>query len=290
MRRDKFAGRYAIKLGSSVLMALCNFIIQSLLPRAISVDDYAFYSYNLNVFTSVVVIANLSTSSAMVAKYSKKCEDIGYIKFYFAFFASMAILLSVGMVGLYQSESVRGSFGGQTLVSVVLGLEASVLIKLVADVVSIYDAAAISRFPSAMQVLQRVALCIFVLVFFLLGNLKLEYFYLGQILVVAIVVIILLFAFFCDYRKQYPRPINRGMNEYVGEYFTFCRPLIFSSFISQGIVILMNHSLMKYSGTKEQAMFGAAWQLNTLVAYVFSPYAELMKRELTSRPVRSLWL
>ena len=41
----------------------------------------------------------------------------------------------------------------------------------------------------------------------------------------------------------------------------------------------MNWALMRWSGTAEQALFGAAWQLNTIVGYVFSPYAELSKRE-----------
>lgn len=49
--------------------------------------------------------------------------------------------------------------------------------------------------------------------------------------------------------------------------------------ISQITVIIMNWALMKWSGATEQAIFEAAWQLNMLVGYVFSPYAELSKRE-----------
>ena len=41
----------------------------------------------------------------------------------------------------------------------------------------------------------------------------------------------------------------------------------------------MNYTLLHFAGSTETAMFTAAWQLNTLVGYVFSPYAELMKRE-----------
>lgn len=288
MKRDKFVGRYAIKLISSALVAVCNIVIQFLLPRAISVDDYGFYTYNLNVFTSVVVMANLSASSALVAKYSKKCEDIGYVKIYLWFFAFMTAVLSTGLMGIYGFKSIRNSFGGQSLLVVMLGLEASIVMKLMSDVVSLYDAAAISRFPAFIQVIQRIVLCLFVIGSYLLGHLELKYFYIGQITIFIIVLIVMIAAFFKDYHKNYKMPIVRKIREYFKEYYDFCRPLIVAGIISQGIVILMNYTLMKYSGASEQAMFGAAWQLNTLVGYVFSPYAELMKREfavITDQPV-----
>lgn len=279
MKRDQFAGRYAIKLSSSVLVALCNIVIQFLLPRAIPVEEYGFYSYNLNIFTSVIVMANLSASSALVAKYSKRCEDIGYVKFYLKFYTLMALVLSLGLIGLFSVKTIRESFGGQTLLVVVLGLESSVLIKLMADVISLYDSAAISRFPSVLQVIQRFALCLFVIGSYLLGKLELVFFYVGQISIFIVIILVLIIAFFKDHRENYKEPITRTTIEYFSEYYLFCKPLVIAGALSQGIIILMNYTLMKYSGATEQAMFGAAWQLNTLVGYVFSPYAELMKRE-----------
>ncbi len=279
MKRDQFAGRYVIKLVSSVLVAFCNIIIQFLLPRAISVEDYGFYSYNLNVFTSVVVISNLSMSSALVSKYSKRCEDIGYVEFYLKFYGIMTLVLSVGLLGLYRINVVSESFGGQTVLAVILGLEASILMKFMADVISLYDSAAISRFPSFMQIMQRISLCIFVAGTYLIGHINLIAFYTGQISIFIAIVLILLVVFFKDHRENYKKPINRGSKEYLSEYYEFCRPLVVAGAVGQGIIILMNYTLLKYSGVAEQAMFGAAWQLNTLVGYVFSPYAELMKRE-----------
>lgn len=279
MKRDPFVNRYTIKLGCSVLVALCNFVIQFLLPRVFSVEEYGFYTYNLNVFTSVIVMANMSTSSALVAKYSKKCEDIGYVRFYLMFYGIMTLVLTVGLLFLYSFEGIRGSFGGQTILAVLLGLEASVFNKLTADVVSLYDAAAISRFPAVMQILQRFLLCLFVVGIYLLGYLTLILFYIGQIIIFAIAIVILLKEFFKDYKLLYDKPVTRAMNIYAREYCDFCRPLVVAGVISQGIVILMNYTLLKHAGAAEQAMFGAAWQLNTVVGYIFSPYAELMKRE-----------
>ena len=68
MKQDEFKSRYIIKLISSVLIALLNIIIQMLLPRVFTVEEYGYYTYNLNVFTSVVGIATLSAPNALVSK------------------------------------------------------------------------------------------------------------------------------------------------------------------------------------------------------------------------------
>ena len=69
MKKDNFLGRYIIKLSSSIVLVLLNAIIQLFLPRVLSVEEYGQYSYNLNVFTSIVTMLNLSTSNAMIAKF-----------------------------------------------------------------------------------------------------------------------------------------------------------------------------------------------------------------------------
>lgn len=94
-----------------------------------------------------------------------------------------------------------------------------------------------------------------------------------------VIVLILLLAIIKEQRKRYPTIINKGFRQYAKEYFIYCRPLASALAISQIMVIIMNWALMKWFGVTEQAIFGAAWQLNTLVGYVFSPYAELSKRE-----------
>ena len=76
MKKDGFTKRYFIKISSSVIVAVLNTVIQLLLPRAFTVEEFGFYSYNLNVFTSVVVMSNLSMSAALVSKYAKRNNEI----------------------------------------------------------------------------------------------------------------------------------------------------------------------------------------------------------------------
>lgn len=279
MKRDDFISRYAIKLLSSVGIALMNIIIQLIIPRVFSVDEYGYYNYNLNVFTSIVVMANLSASNAFVSKYARRCEEIGLIRFYFRFFALVSLLLNVGVIIIIPLPFFSHSFGGQTLITVLLGLECAVITKFLSDVVSLYDAAAISRFPALMQIVLKISMCTFVLIGYIFRFLDLNVFYAGQGVITLLVVIFLVVEFRKDHQMVYENALDKGAKEYIKEFYLYCKPLVIANLISSLVVIIMNYTLMHFSGTVGQAMFGAAWQLNTLVGYVFSPYAELMKRE-----------
>ncbi len=279
MKADGFRNRYFIKVGSSVLIAVMNIMIQFLLPRALSIEEYGYYSYNLNVFTSVVIIANLSVSSAFVAKLSKRNEEIGLIFFYLKFYASVSLLLCIGVMAFYPVKFVRETFAGQTLLVVMLGLLTAVISKLSTDCISMYDAFAISRFPAFMQIVLKVAVSIFVIAAYIIGKLNLVYFYIAQGFLTVIVLLILLVAIIKEQKQRYPVMVCLPTKQYVYEFASYCRPMILANVAAQAIIISMNWALMHWSGAAEQALFGAAWQLNALVSYIFSPYAELSKRE-----------
>lgn len=279
MRQDDFRYRYIVKVASSIGIAILNMIIQFVLPRAFSIEEYGYYTYNLNVFTSVVTLANLSASNAFIAKYSKRNQEIGMIYFYLSFYGIVAILLNISIIILYGAGAFSSTFAGQTIGIVMLGLETAIILKLLTDCISIYDAAAISRFPAVLQILLKIGISGAVILGYLLGNLNLALFYIIQFSITSIVVCILLYAIIKEQKKKYPEYEIVHFKKYIKEFYVFCKPLVLATAIAQITVILMNWALMKWSGTTEQALFGAAWQLNTLVTYVFSPYAELSKRE-----------
>lgn len=279
MKAESFKSRYLIKVASSIIIAIVNIIIQMLLPRAFSVEEFGYYSYNLNLFTSVVSLANLSTSNALVAKFSKRNGEIGLVYFYLCFYAVEVILLSSAVIFLFPTNFMQTTFVGQTLMMVILGLETAAIIKFLADVVSIYDSMAIAKVSAIFQIVLKVSICLFVIGLYFVGQLNLFWFYVGQIIITVIIAFILLFLVLRYQRIQYPEKNVKKIEEYIKEYTIFCRPLVISSIIAQVITIVMNWCLMRFSGATEQAMFGVAWQLNTLVTYIFAPYAELSKRE-----------
>lgn len=279
MKKDDFRNRYLIKLTSSLIIVVFNMVIQLMLPRALSLEEYGYYSYNLNVFTSIVVMANLSTSNALVAKFSKRNDEIGLVYFYLRLYAIMALTLCVASMILYKIEFMQNTFAGQTLLMVMLGLASAIVLKALTDCVSLYDAFAISRFPAIVQIVLKVIIGSTVLILFMFGTLNLMIFYVVQISVIGITVVWLLFSFIIEQKKTYPIIKDLGSREYTKEYTAYCSPLVVATIVSQIVIIAMNWALMKWSGIKEQALFGAAWQLNTLVGYIFSPYAELSKRE-----------
>lgn len=279
MKRDKFAGRYLIKISSSIFIVLLNVIVNFILPRSFSVEEYGFYTFNLNVFNNIVGIANLSASNALSAKYSKRNDEIGIIKFYLIFFALMACVLSVGLMVLYQFQFIRNSLGGQTLLVVFLGLEVSILNKLLTDTITIYDSIAVSRFPALLQIILKICMAVFVVGTFLLGHLTISVYYIGQAIIFFSIIFILIKSFFRDHKSNYVEYKDFGLKNYFREFYEYCKPLVFVGVISQVLSIFMDVTLLQNSGAAVRAMYGAATQLNMIIVYVFSPYAELSKRE-----------
>ena len=289
MKRDQFTNRYIIKIASSVIIAVINAVIQLLLPWALTKEAYGYYTYDMNTFVSLVVLANLSTSNAMVAKFSKRNEEVGILRFYLKFYGVMAIALNIGLAITSKIPAVFDNFGGQTLLVVLLALDANIVNKLLTDTVSMYDASAISRFPALLQMLMKVVLSVAVIITYALRILNLEIFFACMLVITGGIVLWLLVELFRDNKQNYPKQIDLGTKAYIQEYANFCKPLIFATVFSQVVVIVMNTALMKFGGASQQADFGIAWQLNTMVGYIFVPYAELMKREfavLVNEPQR----
>ncbi len=279
IKQENFSNRYIVKILSSILIAILNIIVQLLLPRIFSIEEYGFYSYNLNVFTSVVTIFNLSSSDAMVSKFSKSNEEKGYVYFYLNFYAVISLLLNFGVLFLFNVSVMRRSFAGQTLTLVLFGLNAAIVRKLLTDVVSIFDAMALSRLPAVWQIIQKILITFGVVLGYFIGVLHLFVFYILQITTILFVSIILFFLFSVIHKKQYKLSVKKIYKEYLAEFTVFCRPLIFATVFTQFIIIIKNWALMRWSGITSSALFGAAWQLNVIISYIFSPYAELMKRE-----------
>ncbi len=279
MKQDKFTKRYIIKLSSSIIIVILNLVVQLLLPRTFSLEEYGFYSYNLNMFTSIIAITNLSTTNAMVSKFSKRNEEIGIVIFYLKFWLFLSMVLNIGVIFLYSLGPLKETFAHQTLIIVLMSMEVAIVTRLLGDCIGIFDAMTISRYPAVMQIASKVVLCIIVLAGYFLGTLNLLFFYGSQLLVTLLIVLIMLKKIYAEQHRQFPVVIDRGYRFYLKEYYIFCKPLVLSGIISQILVIFMNWALMKWSGVTEQAMFGAAWQLNSLVGYVFTPYADLSRRE-----------
>lgn len=278
-KKESFSRRYIVKILSSVLIALLNVIVQLLLPRVFSIEEYGYYSYNLNVFTSIVTVFNLSASDALVSKFSKNNKEKGYVVFYLRFFTLVSFVLNIGVVLFFPTSLVHNSFAGQTLCIMLLGLNAVIVRKLLTDIVAVFDAMAFSRLPALWQIVQKILITIGVVGAYCIGILNLFVFYILQITTILFVALLLVFVFFYLHKAKFNSTAKKSIFEYIGEFHVFCRPLIFATVFAQIIIIIKNWALMHWSGIASSALFGAAWQLNIVISYVFSPYAELMKRE-----------
>lgn len=278
MKKDNFLGRYIIKLSSSIVLVLLNAIIQLFLPRVLSVEEYGQYSYNLNVFTSIVTMLNLSTSNAMIAKFSKRNTEVGILKFYLKYVIISNIILNLGVIFIYLFLKIT-IFQHQTIIIILLALNMVIFNKVISDIISIYDTLAISRFPAIVQIILKIFICIFIFIGYFLGSLSLSIFYFIQIIITIFSISILYWELYKNHINKYSDLFVKKTKEYIKEFWIFCKPLVLAACCTQFNIIIMNWALINYAGEKEQAMYGIALQLNILLGYIFSPYAELLKRE-----------
>lgn len=283
MQQTDVRKRYMIKIASSLIIVLMNAIVQLLLPRALSIEEYGFFSYNLNMFTSIVSIANFSASNALTTKFAKRNEELGIVVFYLKYSIFVAIVLTVCLIILYPVILYETVFLGESLGVVFFALEVVIITRLQTDIVGVYDAFALAKLPAVAQIINKIVLSIVVIAGFLFGKLDLMFFYISQFIVLGVISLYLVRCIFLIQKKMYPLYIEKTVKYYLREFYIFCKPLVFSNMVSQLSVVLLNWSLMHWGGVVEQALFGAAWQFNVLASYIFEPYAAVVKREFAIR-------
>lgn len=288
MKKENLSKRYFFKLISSVIVILLNIVLQMALPRIMTMEEYGFVSYNLNIFTSILTIANLSTSNAVCVKIAHRNNDRGILTFYFKFLIYINIILIVATLVLYPIFLKDIIFAGQSVLTVLLALEATFMLRFQTDVVALYDSFAIAKEQAYAQVILKTLICIAVLIGYVTGIFNLLYFYLCQFVIIGIVMYLLVFKLLKYQISIYEFLIYNNTLFYLKEFYTFCKPLFISQMICQGTMFLMNWALMHWGGVYQQALFSAAWQFNILLAAFFEPYVALLRREFATDVDRSV--
>lgn len=286
MSEDSLVKRYFIKLVSTIAIVGVNAIIQILLPRILSVEEYANYTFNLNTFTSVIAIANLSTGSAFISKIAKRRNEFGMIKFYASLFLGMTVLLNLGVFILHEIGILESFFENQVIVCVILALNASILINLLQSFTSLFDAYVLTKYSEPILVVQKVSIAVLVFISFYLGAFSLVGFYFIQIISIGVTCLVLSLFFYLKNKESiliYKKQSKENGKKYFSEFYTFCKPLVVALIISNVILAFSNWLLNHYGGYEEQAFYGVAWQINSLIAFVFTPIVALLQREYAIR-------
>ena len=279
---DSLGKRYVIKLISTVLIALINAVVQLILPQALTIGEYADYTYNLNVFTSVLAIAILSVDGAFASKISKRLKEGKLVLFYGKFLLGVALILNVAIIVLFGTSLGERFFPGQTFITVILALNASFVMKLIQEVMALYDCYALTRISEPFVVAHKVIIAIIVYVAYVFAMLSIENFYIVQIIVILLICSIML-TIFVRKNKEIFIIKEENPSGYVSEFVQYCRPLVIANIVTNGLLIVSNWLLKNYGGDTQQAYYGVAWQLNTLLAYTFTPITALLQREYAVR-------
>lgn len=280
MIEDSLFRRYIIKLISTGLIVLLGAMLQMILPRALGAEMYGVYTYNLNTFTSLVVIANLSTTNAFRTKVAKRRNDYGIILFYAKFNALMIFALNVGIMLAERMDILQEYNISSNVFLIFLALNFSCTVHLLQELAALYDAYVMTRYSEPILVITKLLITVIVFLVYAMQMLSLELFYIIQIVLNGGIIFVLISLFFHKQRILYLQEgIKQKNHMYFKEFIYYCRPMVIAMFSSNMITLLSNWMLMNYSGAYEQAYYGVAWQLNSLIAYTFTPVISLLQRE-----------
>ena len=132
-------------------------------------------------------------------------------------------------------------------------------------------------------VAHKVLIAIIVYVAYAFAMLSIENFYIVQIIVILLICGIMLTIFVRKNRDIFVVNTEENSGGYVSEFVQYCRPLVIANIVTNGLLIVSNWLLKNYGGDTQQAYYGVAWQLNTLLAYTFTPITALLQREYAVR-------
>lgn len=279
---DSFKKRYVIKLISTMVVVAANTSVQLILPRALSIKQYADYTYNLNVFTSVLAIAMLSMDGAFASKVSKRLKETRLILFYGKFLLLVALCLNIGICLVFAFGAGNVMFSNQNFGVVILALNASLSLKLFQEISSLYDCYALTRYSEPMISIEKVTLTVLVYFFYLNTFFNIKIFYLLQITLILLIGTCMLWWFY-SHNKELFTNMYGNEKTYTKEFYEYCRPMVVAAIVSNLLVIVSNWLLKTMGGNGEQAYYGVAWQLNSLIVYTFSPIIALLQREFSVR-------
>ena len=281
--QDSLKKRYAIKYICTFAVVAVNAAVQILLPRALSVDAFADYSYNLNVFTAVLAIAILSMDGAFASKVSKRLNETGLIKFYGKFLLLITVILNLLIWIVFITGYSKRFFTGQSFTIVILALNAAITLKITQEFISLFDCYALTRISDPVVVAEKILIGIVVYAIFLAFTLKLSTYYIIQITAGVLVCMLLAYIFLRKNKALFEKNESHSTRDYMTEFYIYCRPLVLITITGNVIQILSNVILKNYGGNTEQAYYGVAWQLNNLIVYTFTPITALLQREFSVR-------
>ncbi len=280
---ESLSKRYIIKLISTIITTVVGAILPIVLPMAFTTEEYADYTFNLNVFTAVVSIAFLSMDGAFAAKISKRIEEVGIIKLYGKYILLVLMVLNVGVAVVLCSDLSDNWLINQGGKTVLLAINAAFSLKIIQEVISLYDCYALTRISETAYVIQKVSFTTAILLLYWLNILNLTSFYVVQIMMIVIFVVVMIGIFVKRNAKLFSGFSKVKSRPYIPEFVEFCRPMIVSTIVANLIMIVSNYVLKKYGGNSEEAYYGVAWQLNTLIVYTFTPIIALLRREYAIR-------
>ena len=271
--------QYFIKIVSTVLNLVFNFIVSSLLPKFLGPTNFGIYDFINNQLNSFFSFIDFGTSSYYFTNLSKNPSNIKLIKNYLIYTCIVALLVILGFIIIINFDLPFFDKLGIGRNIVFYAVILAFLTWVLNNIRYTYDALNLTNNGELIWVLLKLFLVLGLIIIYQFCNISLELLYLKDLIIISVFLII----FFNMIIKKIKSMKEIVMtNQYMASMFKYIRPLILLSIINLVASSIDRIVLMKFSPISEQGFYSIAFRISQLAVIFSGPLMQLFHRNLSS--------
>jgi O-antigen/teichoic acid export membrane protein len=274
---------YFFKLLTNIVKIPIFFLLESYFPRLLGPKLYGDYNFLNDSMTKIIGFFDSGSSIGFYTKFSSNIKDNKLLKSYwiivflFSFFFILSIFLSIFF---HYNNYI---WPDQHIVYVFLAAFFSLITFYTTICSKILDATRLTILSEKMRMIQMIiSIFVFILVFFLMKKINLEFFYSIQIILISL----LLFGSSIIMNKHELTLVpNVQLNiidhkKYLNYFYKYSKPFFVYSFFTSLFGLFERWLLQYFSGSIEQAYIGLAIKVGSFIFIFSSAMIPILMREI----------
>ena len=273
---------YFFKLLTNIVKIPIYFLLESYFPRLLGPKLYGDYNFLNDSMNKIIGFFDSGSSIGFYTKYSSNVKDLKLLKSYWVivFIFSLIFILSITIIRLFNLNSYI--WPEQKLFYIYLATIYSLLTFYSTICSKILDATRLTILSEKMRMIQMIiSVFVFILIFFLLNSLNLEFFYLIQIILTFILIFGTTIIMNRSNLSLVPK-IHLNYDEqkkYIKYFYQYSKPFFIYSLFTTLFGLFERWLLQYFSGSIEQAYIGLALKIGSFIFIFSSAMIPILMRE-----------
>lgn len=260
---DSVNGRIIVTFGANFIKSILTFFVGITLARLLGPTDYGQYAFLLAVFLSFRSLMEMGTSNAFFTFLSQRSRSKQFYHYYFSW-VLIQFALPVIIILCLPEVWLENLFKSNNLVLVVAAFVASFTQQTLWNaVVQVGESHRLTIDVQVCNVAIAAVHFLFVISFYWVNHKSLISIYL-LIAAEVVLAILCLKVVWRDKLKLSKADELLGVNQFVSEFWEYCKPLIPFAWVSFAYSFVDAWLLRHFGGAEEQAFYTIAAQLSAI--------------------------